>query len=578
MQPIILRNYQRQAVEATLTHFRQSTESAVIVLPTGAGKSLVIAELARLARQRILVLTHVRELVEQNYAKYAALGLQAGIFSAGLQRRDNQHQVTFASIQSLAGHTQLFSETFSLVIIDECHRVSIDENSQYQQVLTHLRQHNPKLKLLGLTATPYRLGEGWIYRRDYRGFVRDTLSATFEHCIYELPLSQLIREGYLTPPICIDAATRHYDFSQLSAEGKGDYDTEEVNQLLHKYPRVTQAICEEIVKQAVKRKGVMIFAASVDHAQEIMTYLPMGQASLITGHTDTTERDQTLLAFKQLQIKYLVNISVLTTGFDAPHVDFIAILRPTRSVSLYQQIAGRGLRLYPDKSDCLIIDYAANGFNLFSPEVGSPKPAANTKPVQVFCPECSFANTFWGRTDDQGQVVEHFGRRCQGLVGETLVDQCRFRFRFRECPHCNAENDITARRCEQCKGILIDHDDLLKRALSLKDTRILRCAGMTFTLQGRELRVTYHDEDGKTLSEYFDLNQPAQLKVFNRVFSRWHDGTQRTRIHSAQQALKVADRLKHPDFVIARKHKHYWSINEKLFDYVGRHRKAYELY
>lgn len=578
MQPIILRNYQRQAVEATLSHFRHSPESAVIVLPTGAGKSLIIAELARLARQRILVLTHVRELVEQNHAKYAALGLQAGIFSAGLKRRDHQHQVTFASIQSLAGHTQSFSGAFSLVIIDECHRVSNDEDSQYQQVLTHLRQHNPALKLLGLTATPYRLGEGWIYRRDYRGFVRDTLSATFEHCIYELPLSQLIREGYLTPPVCIDAATRHYDFSQLSNECAGDYDTEEVNRLLHKYPRVTRAICEEIVEQAVRRKGVMIFAASIEHAEEILSYLPRAQACLITGNTDTVDRDQMLQAFKQQQIKYLVNVSVLTTGFDAPHVDLIAILRPTRSVSLYQQIAGRGLRLFPGKSDCLIIDYAANGFNLFSPEVGSPKPAANTEPVQVFCPECGFANTFWGRTDDQGQVVEHFGRRCQGLVGESPDNQCHFRFRFRECPQCNAENDIAARRCEQCKSILIDHDDLLKRALSLKNARILRCAGMTFTLQDERLRVTYHDEEGETLSEYFDLSQPAQQKVFNHIFRRRHDDKPRSKINSAQQALALATQLKHPDFVIARQHKHYWSVSERVFDYVGKYRKAYELY
>lgn len=578
MQPIILRNYQRQAVEATLSHFRQSTASAVIVLPTGAGKSLVIAELARLARQRILVLTHVRELVEQNHAKYAALGLQAGIFSAGLKRRDNRHQVTFASIQSLAGHTQSFSETFSLVIVDECHRVSTDKDSQYQQVLTHLRQHNPALKLLGLTATPYRLGEGWIYRRDYRGFIRDTLSATFEHCIYELPLSQLIREGYLTPPVCIDAATRHYDFSQLSSEHTGDFDTHEVNQLLHKYPRVTQAICEEIVEQASHRKGVMLFAASVEHAEEILGYLPQGQACLVTGNTDTAERARMLKAFKQLQIKYLVNISVLTTGFDAPHVDLIAILRPTRSVSLYQQIAGRGLRLFPDKTDCLIIDYAANGFNLFSPEVGSPKPAANTQPVQVFCPSCGFANTFWGRTDDQGQVMEHFGRRCQGLVGESQLEQCRFRFRFRECPHCNAENDIAARRCQQCQGILIDHDDLLKRALSFKDAKILRCAGMTFTSLDERVRVTYHDEDGETLSEYFDLNQPAQQKAFNRVFRRWHDGSQQRRISSAQQALNVADQLKHPDFVIARLRKQHWSISDRLFDYSGRYRRAHDLH
>ncbi|MDX1801834.1 MAG: DEAD/DEAH box helicase family protein, partial [Marinobacter sp.] len=162
--PFTLRPYQQEAVEATLTHFRQSDESAVIVLPTGAGKSLVIAELARLARRRILVLTHVKELVEQNHAKYQSYGLTGGIFSAGLKQKDNQHQVTFASVQSVSANLDRFRDDYSLIIIDECHRVSGEATSQYQRVIELLRQRNASLKVLGLTATPYRLAMGWIYR------------------------------------------------------------------------------------------------------------------------------------------------------------------------------------------------------------------------------------------------------------------------------------------------------------------------------------------------------------------------------------------------------------------------------
>jgi DNA repair protein RadD len=126
----------------------------------------------------------------------------------------------------------------------------------------------------------------------------------------------------------------------------------------------------------------MIFAATVMHAKEVMTYLPEDHSALITGDTPNSERDKIIKQFKAKQLKYLVNISVLTTGFDAPHVDFIAILRPTESVSLYQQIVGRGLRLAEGKDDCLVIDYAGNGFDLFYPEVGDKKAIAIMNPCK----------------------------------------------------------------------------------------------------------------------------------------------------------------------------------------------------
>ncbi len=158
----------------------------------------------------------------------------------------------------------------------------------------------------------------------------------------------------------------------------------------------------------------MIFAATVEHAREVTGLLPVGQAALITGETPGPERDRIIEAFKAQAYRYLVNVAVLTTGFDAPHVDLIAILRPTESVSLYQQIVGRGLRLAPGKTDCLILDYAGNPHDLYAPEVGTPKGKSDNVPVQVFCPACGFANTFWGKTTADGTLIEHFGRRCRG--------------------------------------------------------------------------------------------------------------------------------------------------------------------
>lgn len=585
--PFTLRPYQQEAVEATLNHFRQSDESAVIVLPTGAGKSLVIAELARLARRRILVLTHVKELVEQNHAKYQSYGLTGGIFAAGLKRKESRHQVTFASVQSVSANLDQFRDEYSLVIIDECHRVSGENTSQYQRIIELLRRQNDSLKVLGLTATPYRLAIGWIYRYHYRGFVRSEEDKPFQHCIFELPLSYMINRGYLTRPELVNAAVAQYDFSALAQDRFGEYTERDVNQLLGKHQRVTRAIIEQVMQLAAERKGVMIFAATVDHAREITGYLPEHQTALVTGATDLKDRDSLIRLFKQRQLKYLVNVSVLTTGFDAPHVDFIAILRPTQSVSLYQQIVGRGLRLDEGKQDCLVIDYAGNPMNLHHPEVGEPKPNPDSEPVQVFCPGCGFANIFWGKTDDDGHVIEHYGRRCQGLIETADAEnpavqngrpqQCDYRFRFKECPHCGGENDIAARNCHQCRNAIIDPDDQLRDALKLKNAMVIRCAGIALTVDGRKLRITYHGEDGEELRESFDFSKPAQRHVFNKLFGRrFANGRAPQTFSRVDEVLENQALLPAPDFVIARKQKHFWQVQERVFDYQGRYRKANE--
>jgi DNA repair protein RadD len=610
-----LRDYQQEAVFSVLKHFRKTNESAVIVLPTGSGKSLVIAELARLAKRKILVLTHVKELVEQNHQKYESYNVTAGIYSAGLKLKETQHQVTFASIQSAARNLDDFNEPYSLIIIDECHRVNLASTelakdkatskpkgeskkqtqekantNQYQQIIEKLMQVNPEVKLLGLTATPYRLGMGWIYKKHYRGFVRSEEKRPFEHCIYELPLRYLIKRQYLTEPKLVDATIEHYDFSNLRANASGEYSPTDINHLLNKNPRVTQGIIEQVIELGDKRQGIMIFAATVEHAKEVFSYLPTQLSALITGTTDNIERDKLIKAFKRKEIKYLVNVSVLTTGFDAPHVDMIAILRPTQSVSLYQQIIGRGLRLSDNKKDCLVIDYTGNDFDLYHPEVGEKKPNSKSQPVQVFCPSCEFPNLFWGVCDDDGDLVEHYGRRCQGLIKEqTKERQCDYRFVFKECPHCGGENDIAARTCLQCTKVLVDPDDMLRKALQLKGSKIIRCAGLNLTEVSErgadKLKITYHDEQGTELNESFDFTKSNQVKAFNDIFSKRLSAkisvqlgsTESFEVTSLEQALKLANILPCPDFVIARKQKLYWRIKDRLFDYQGKYRKANEL-
>lgn len=586
-----LRPYQNEAVRRVIEHFRACHDPAVVVLPTGSGKSLVIAELARLARGRVLVLAHVRELVEQNHAKYEAYGLEADIFSAGLGSKRAARQVVFGSVQSVARNLDAFGErvdergeksgAFSLLVIDECHRVSLDEDSSYRRVIEALRRRNPRLKILGLTATPYRLGQGFVYHRHHHGMVRGDADCFFRDCVFEQPLRLMVKQGYLAEPRRIDAAVARYDFSQLAPGAGGRFQEAELDRVVAGH-RATPTIVAEVVAYAAERRGVMLFAATVAHAEEILGHLPEGQAALITGATPSEERQAHIEAFKAQRLKYLVNVSVLTTGFDAPHVDLIAILRPTESVGLYQQIVGRGLRLAEGKHDCLILDYAGNPWDLYAPEVGSPRPAPDTEPVQVECPACGHANLFWGRRDGE-LVIEHFGRRCQGLVEDDAgrQRQCDFRYRFKECEHCGAENDIAARRCHGCQTLLVDADDKLREALRLRDAMVLRVSGMVLeaALNGRglpRLKVTYHDEDGATLNEWFALETPAQRGAFAAVFLRRHLRAPGTSWWPQGPAEVVAERhrLKAPDFVVGRKVGRHWQVREKLFDYVGRYRTA----
>jgi DNA repair protein RadD len=582
MSKLTLRPYQRDAVQATITHFKQSNAPAVIVLPTGAGKSLVIAELAAIAKQRILVLAHVKELVAQNQQKFQLYGLDSSIFSAGLKKKDSSSKVVFASIQSAVRNLAHFQAHYSLVIIDECHRLTDDSDSQYQQVISTLKAQNNQLKILGLTATPYRLGLGWIYQYHYHGYVRGKSDCPFEKCIYELPLSYMIKYQYLTPPLLYDATIGEYDFAKIQGYHQGKCSTLALNRLLSAEQRVTQSIIEQVIKLSIERMGVMIFAATVKHAQEIYSYLPSDQTAIITGDTDNKERDSLIQAFKNKDIKFLVNVSVLTTGFDAPHVDVIALLRPTQSVSLFQQIVGRGLRLAKDKKDCLILDYTGSKFNIFHPEVGSTKPTEDSEPVQVFCPLCDFANTFWGKCDSDGNIIEHFGRRCQALIDSPTEPhqdrRCQYRFRFKNCPQCDAQNDIAARQCHICQQALVDPDDVLKKALLLKDAKVIRCAGMSFQNHKDTLKITYHDEQGETLDEYLNLSKPAVLAIFKRLFSnRLPAHLQAAAPTQLSEIIALNDRYRAPDFVVARKSGHFWRVVDKIFDYQGNYRRANEL-
>jgi DNA repair protein RadD len=319
----------------------------------------------------------------------------------------------------------------------------------------------------------------------------------------------------------------------------------------------------------------MIFSSSVRHAEEIMSYLPPGDSRMILGDTEMVDRNKIVKEFKGRKFKYLVNVSVLTTGFDAPHVDMIAILRPTESNSLYQQIVGRGLRLSDGKKECYVLDYTGMGHDIYAPEVSDKRPAKDTTHVSVPCPQCGFENIFWGYANSDGEVLEHFGRKCKGAsqdAGTYEITPCGFRFRLKLCHGCGAENDITAKACEKCSIALVDADTKLKQAKLSKNAHVLTPDRITFDERKDKnsnsyLEIRYYDYDARFISEAHFFSNPTSIKKFNINFLRSHLRRPELafEITTPQEVIKYQSLFRLPAFVIARKQDKYWKVTEKVF-------------
>jgi DNA repair protein RadD len=330
---------------------------------------------------RVLILAHVKELLEQTADKLNVVcpEVNFGIYSASLKRRDTQHPVIVAGIQSVYKRACEL-DAFNLIIVDEAHLIPLEGDGMYRQFLADARVINPELRIIGLTATPYRLKTGSICTPD--GFLN--------HICYEVGVRELIRDGYLCPLVS-KAGRAKADTSSLHVRG-GEFLTDEVESLMDQDSLVRSA-CAEIVDYTATRNACLIFASGVQHGRHIVDVLRQEHGSecgFVEGETPLAERDSTLARFKAGELKYLCNVNVLTTGFDAPHIDCVAVMRPTMSPGLFYQTCGRGFRLHPSKQDCLILDFGGNvlrhgpvdNIKVTTKERGDGKPPAKE------CPHC----------------------------------------------------------------------------------------------------------------------------------------------------------------------------------------------
>jgi DNA repair protein RadD len=487
-----LRPYQQEAHDAVIQWIKKVKEPCLIEAATGAGKSHIIAALAQSVHEiskgkHILCLAPSAELVVQNREKYILTGNKASIFSASVGEKSLRWPVVFGTPLTVKNQIKRFGSQFAMVVIDECHGIT----PTVRKIVEEIRERNPMLRVVGMSATPYRLGTGYVFSQWPNGRQEaQTSDAYFTRLLYRITAPDLIQQGYLTPPVIGSIGGDRYETLNMKLNSRGQFDAADVDRAYHGQGRKTAKIIADIVRQSADRQGVLIFAATIRHAQECVDSLPKELTAIVTSHTPKKERDQLLAKFKAKKIKYLVNVAVLTTGFDAPHVDVIAMLRATESVGLMQQIIGRGLRLNEGKKDCLILDYAENidrhcpDGDLFTPTIMA-RIGDEAKTLKCKCPTCDMENIFIARPNlekydvdeygyfldldgnqvqsEHGPIPAHMGRRCQyhTVVANELM-RCGHRWTGKECGACGADNDIAARYCTTCKAELVDPNEKLR--------------------------------------------------------------------------------------------------------------------
>ncbi|MDK9720413.1 MAG: DEAD/DEAH box helicase [Rhodospirillales bacterium] len=384
---LTLRPYQRAAIDGIYSYFTDKSGHPLIVIPTAGGKALVMAcfireVLEQWPDQRILIVTHVRELIAQNFAELMRLWSEApaGIYSAGLNKRDIRARILFAGIQSI--HRKAYDvQQCDLVLIDEAHLIPNASSTMYRRFLDQLAQINPHLKIIGFTATPYRLDSGLLHKGE---------EALFSDIAYEVSVRELIEQGWLCPLVSKASATR-LDISGVGTRG-GEFIPGQLQAAVDKDP-ITRAAVDEIVAYGQDRRSWLAFCSGVEHARHVAEAIREKgfTCATIFGDTPAHERDRIVTAFKRGEIRALASMGVLTTGFNAPSVDLIAMLRPTKSPGLYVQMAGRGTRLADGKQNCLVLDFAGNVARHGPIDAIVPKEPGKgdgEAPVKV-CPSCS---------------------------------------------------------------------------------------------------------------------------------------------------------------------------------------------
>ena len=360
-----LRYYQRNAIDALHSWFDTKPEDpALIALPTAAGKTIIFSHFIKEVfhknpKARFLIMAHRKELVAQAESKLKSVwpGAPVGVLAAGMKRFQHNAQILVASRDTLASPKRLEKVgKFDYMIIDEAHNVPPSSLTRYKKIIDTLSERQ-SMKVMGCTATPYRMGQGYIYgnRKDH----------FFKGLAYSVSIPELIQAGYLCRLSAFAVNDNAIiDAGKVSLKFKGgDFREKELEDIAMVDETIIEVISDWIDNAYTKgRTASVFFCVSVLHAQKMTQYLKQHgiNAAVVTGETPNQDRDKILADFESGKLHALCNVGVLTEGWDAPRTDCIALLRPTQSVGLYVQMCGRGMRLHDNKENCLLLDYGEN--------------------------------------------------------------------------------------------------------------------------------------------------------------------------------------------------------------------------
>jgi len=510
--PKKLRYYQQDALEAI---WQNLDKKPLISVPTGGGKSLIIAELVRRIHYKythinICMIVPRAELVNQNYDELVeqAPDIDVGIYCAGLNSKE-QKTITIGTIQSL--HRMKRREiNFNVFIVDEAHLIPKSDSGMFHRFFANYENH----VIVGLTATPYRTGSGLLYEGEGR---------LFEMLAYRTDIKKLIGDGYLSPLVSMDGDDVA-NTSNLKLRA-GEFISSEVEAIFHTN-NITSNAVKHMLSKTKTRRSVLVFANSVKHAMEIHNMIGDNNLSrVVTGGTTKKNRKEFIRLFKERKIKYLVNCEVYTTGFNAPNVDCIVLLRATASASLYVQMVGRGLRIARGKEDCLLLDYGRNIERFGTIE------NVLTKSKNWKCGKCNG----WNSEDAKVKCIHCGQLRRVSSEQDTDINDGKPGWTCKKC----FQSGIIEDECPECGLSFSDNrliknteDDKIKRykVVDMDIDEHFSGKGVTF------MRVNYHCQDNLALQKTFSLYllpnpekyqdkypQKGTQKFFKKKFAKWRD-------------------------------------------------------
>jgi DNA repair protein RadD len=449
-----LRPYQYDAVKESWQSLKINNEPVLLMASVGAGKSLMIASILltmQNANKRALCIVNNAELVRNNCETFLSQGGIATIYCASLNSKDDSGAIVFGTPQSILNginkNESIGNIRFNLIVVDEAHAINYSNHrSTFMRILRHYRELYPEMRLLGATGTNFR----------FKGTEIVGDKCLFKTQVGNITTDKLIKDSYLIEPKFEIDPQLMLDFSKVKIKSNGLFDQKELETVVEQSARLTELICKQVVHimESQKRFGVFLFATTKKHAFEILSHLPEKESAIILGETPQDERTEILMKARQGEIRFLVNIAIISVGVDIPAYDTIAYLRPTESLVLLIQTLGRVLRLSPstEKYSALVLDFAGNierhrdwDDPLLIKAVNQT--IDNDKPLIIQCPACQTWNT-------------ENARRCIGLINEL---RCDYYFEFKECPNpkCTIKNDISSRHCRVCEFELIDPNEKL---------------------------------------------------------------------------------------------------------------------